>query len=84
MDLQRVKALSERILADVLSVGTVVGAGPTVSPDRESDMLRLIEERLRDLMEHHGHETDAELAARFRRTHPDLVPNEPRDSEHGR
>lgn len=72
MDGDRVKALARMLLADVLSVGSAVTAGPVVAPQQEATILDVIEARVRDLLTHHGHESDAEVAQRFRKDHPDL------------
>ncbi len=72
MDGNRVKALARILLADVLTVGSAVTAGPVVTPEQETSILDALEARVRDLLTDHGHESDADVAARFRREHPEL------------
>jgi len=69
LDVERLQRLSRQILADVLSVGSVLTAGPVWSATHEG--------RLHALLQHHGHETDAEVAARFRQAHPELFQGPP-------
>lgn len=72
MDVTRVKLLARMLLADVLSVGSAVTAGPVVTPQREAVILDAIEARLQELLKHHEQESDAEVARRFRQDHPQL------------
>lgn len=77
MDVERLQRLSRQILADVLSVGSVLTAGPVWSATQEGELLDAVEGRLHALLQHHGHETDAEVAARFRQAHPELFQGPP-------
>lgn len=72
MDGTRVKALARLLLADVLSVGSVMTAGPAVTPQQEASILDALESRVRDMLTTHGHESDAKVAERFRKAHPEL------------
>jgi len=79
VDEQRLSTLARKILADVLSVGTIVGTGPSVAPVEEEELLRLIQSRLRTLFEHHHTESDEAIASRFRSAHPELFRQPPPD-----
>jgi len=72
VDAQRVKRLARLIAADILSVGSALSAGPVWSAGQEAELLDAVEIRLHALRPTHEQETDAEIAARFRREHPDL------------
>jgi hypothetical protein len=71
-DAGRFERVARHILADILAVGSVATAGPALDPEREAELLASVEARLRALFQHHGHEDDAEIRARFRREHPEL------------
>ena len=72
MDGNRVKALARMLLADVLAVGSAVTAGPVLTPEQEARILDALEARVRDLLADHYHDSDEDVAARFRKEHPEL------------
>ncbi len=77
MEVERLKRLARQILADALSVGSTATGGPTVSAAEEADVLDAIELRLRALLERYAHESDEQVAGRFREAHPDLFRDRP-------
>ena len=72
MDSTRSQRLARQILADILSVGSAVSAGPVWSAEQEAEVLDVVAVRLHALLQHHGHESDPDVTARFRAEHPDL------------